>query len=357
MGHDVPTFGVFDPLHVSDGASPGDAIRDAALNACVAEKSGFERYWVGEQHFDVGYESSSPGIVLSTLAHSTSSLRLGVATVQLATRLPMTVAEDFATLAALHGSRFDIGLGRPAGRYISQGRLALTEVTAQHHEMWELQKALAVLDPNVSEEGWFARRVEELISLLNNDVRTNSGAGLSISPSNSGGTQVWMMGVGAGRTSALAARLGLPFASAMHISPDGSLKAVADYRERAGAGGVGTIGRTALTVIVLPTVSGMDSRLAKRIYEHWFAMSGYGFGAVPISSPAAAAAHVFEPVEAAYVSERSKHVFVGDPRSIASRLREFAHDRGVDELLLYVPIASAEQRGEALRKLAAALEL
>jgi luciferase family oxidoreductase group 1 len=59
--------------------------------------------------------SSAPAVLIAHLANATSSIRIGSGGVMLPNHCPLVVAEQFATLEALHHGRIDLGLGRAPG--------------------------------------------------------------------------------------------------------------------------------------------------------------------------------------------------------------------------------------------------
>ena len=62
-----------------------------------------------------GIASSSPPVLLAHLASVTSTIRVGSGGVMLPNHAPLTVAEQFGMLEALHPGRIDLGIGRAPG--------------------------------------------------------------------------------------------------------------------------------------------------------------------------------------------------------------------------------------------------
>ena len=59
--------------------------------------------------------SSAPAVLIGHLADATTTLRVGAGGVMLPNHSPLVIAEQFATLEALHPGRIDLGLGRAPG--------------------------------------------------------------------------------------------------------------------------------------------------------------------------------------------------------------------------------------------------
>ena len=59
--------------------------------------------------------SSATSVLIAHVAAHTSTIRLGAGGVMLPNHSPLTIAEQFGTLATLHPGRIDLGLGRAPG--------------------------------------------------------------------------------------------------------------------------------------------------------------------------------------------------------------------------------------------------
>src|SRR5919202_6872934 len=108
-------LGVLDLAPVPSGASAGQALRNSLELARHVERLGYTRYWVAEHHNMPGIASSAPAVLIGHIADATSSIRVGSGGVMLPNHAPLTVAEQFGMLEALHPSRIDLGIGRAPG--------------------------------------------------------------------------------------------------------------------------------------------------------------------------------------------------------------------------------------------------
>ena len=109
------------PLAILDLAiiGSGDSVADG-LNACVevaktAESNGYSRVWYAEHHNMDAVASSATAVLIAHVAANTESIRLGSGGIMLPNHSPLTIAEQFGTLATLHPNRIDLGLGRAPG--------------------------------------------------------------------------------------------------------------------------------------------------------------------------------------------------------------------------------------------------
>ena len=106
---------VLDLCPVPTGESTGEALRRSVDLARHVERWGFTRYWVAEHHNMPGIASSAPAVLVGQIASATSAIRVGSGGVMLPNHAPLTVAEQFGTLEAMHPGRIDLGIGRAPG--------------------------------------------------------------------------------------------------------------------------------------------------------------------------------------------------------------------------------------------------
>ena len=199
------------PLSILDLApiAPGQSVADSFANsvalAQAAEKHGYTRVWYAEHHNMPTIASSATSILVGHVAGQTSKIRLGSGGIMLPNHSPLTIAEQFGTLASLYPGRIDLGLGRAPGSDQNTARAMRR-------------------DPRASDD--FPQDVVELQAFLRGEsivpgVQAIPGAG----------TNVPLYILGSSLFGAqLAAALGLPYAFASHFAPDALHDAMAAYR-------------------------------------------------------------------------------------------------------------------------------
>jgi len=199
------------PLSILDLAIVGEhqAVRES-LDATVvlarhAEQLGFRRIWYAEHHNMRSIASSATSVLIAHVAAHTERIRLGAGGIMLPNHAPLTIAEQFGTLAELHPGRIDLGLGRaPGSDQITQ---------------WALRR-----DPSAAER--FPQDVLELQGYLTGQTRV---PGVDAMPGKGTDVPLYILGSSLFGAS-LAAALGLPFAFASHFAPDALEPAVELYR-------------------------------------------------------------------------------------------------------------------------------
>jgi luciferase family oxidoreductase group 1 len=198
---------ILDLATVSEHQTVRASLEATVVLAQLAEQAGFRRVWYAEHHNMASIASSATSVLIAHVAAHTERIRLGAGGVMLPNHAPLTIAEQFGTLAELHVGRIDLGLGRAPGS---------DQAT---------QRALR-RDPMAAEE--FPYDVMELQGYLSGPSQV---PGVEATPGK--GTRVPLYILGSSLFGAsLAAALGLPFAFASHFAPDALEQAIPLYREQ-----------------------------------------------------------------------------------------------------------------------------
>lgn len=199
---------ILDLARVVEGGSISQSFEDCVSTAQAAERLGYNRVWYAEHHNMASVASSATSVLIAHIAAQTKTIRLGSGGVMLPNHSPLTIAEQFGTLATLHPNRIDLGLGRaPGGDQNVIRALRKDGPAAANRFPQDVLELLAYLgDP------------DEDASL---PVRAIPGEGTKV--------PVWILGsslFGA----RLAAHLGLPYAFASHFAPNHLFEAAETYR-------------------------------------------------------------------------------------------------------------------------------
>ncbi|MCH5642990.1 LLM class flavin-dependent oxidoreductase [Gordonia sp. ABSL49_1] len=196
---------ILDLAQVGPGETVTDSFAASRDMAQRAEQWGYRRIWYAEHHNMSSIASAAPAVLISHIAAHTSTIRLGAGGVMLPNHSPLSIAEQFGTLAELYPGRIDLGLGRAPGGD---------------------QKTFAALRRTIASAEHFPTDVLELQGYLRGQSRVE---GVSATPG--AGTDVPLYILGSSLFGAqLAAALGLPYAFASHFAPQALEQAVALYR-------------------------------------------------------------------------------------------------------------------------------
>ena len=153
-----------------------------------------------------GVASSAPAVLAGQLAAATERIRVGSGGVLLSNHSPLVIAEQFGTLEAFHPGRIDLGIGRALGG----SKLA----------------AAAVRSESERDGRGFADQLRELLSYFDPD----SDASVRAIPAIGNAPPVWLLG-STDFSASLAGSLGMPYAFAYHLRPEGIGSALRLYRE------------------------------------------------------------------------------------------------------------------------------
>jgi len=199
---------VLDLSSINEGGSASQALANTLDLAQHAERWGYRRFWVAEHHNMRGIASAATAVVIGHVAGGTSHIRVGAGGVMLPNHAPLVIAEQFGTLAAIHGDRIDLGLGRAPGT---------DPMTSQ-----------ALRRTRVGGVDDFPQEVLELLAYLD---EAQPGQRVVAVPGEGSQVPVWILGSSL-YGAQLAAALGLPYAFASHFAPQAMDQALALYRDQ-----------------------------------------------------------------------------------------------------------------------------
>lgn len=182
---------ILDQSPIPEGSTAGDALRNSIDLARLADRLGYERYWVAEHHGTQGLACNSPEVLIGPIAAATSRIRVGSGGVMLPHYSPLKVAESFSMLSGLYPGRIDLGIGRAAG---TSPKVAFA-----------LQRDRRQAAPDD-----FREQLDELINYLANRTSFRFHSPDIYLLGSSPDSSVW------------AAELGLPYVFADFINPNGA---------------------------------------------------------------------------------------------------------------------------------------
>jgi luciferase family oxidoreductase group 1 len=196
---------ILDLAPIAPGQTARDSFEGSVALAQTAEKHGYTRVWYAEHHNMPTIASSATSILIAHVAEHTATIRLGAGGIMLPNHSPITIAEQFGTLAELFPGRIDLGLGRAPGSDQNTARAMRR-------------------DPRASDE--FPQDVVELQAYLRGESIIPGVQAVPVA-----GAEVPLYILGSSLFGAqLAAALGLPYAFASHFAPDALHEAVHTYR-------------------------------------------------------------------------------------------------------------------------------
>ena len=195
---------VLDQSPISEGMTGSQALHNTIDLARLADRLGYHRYWVAEHHGGPMLAGPSPEALVGPIASATERIRVGSGGVMLPHYSPFKVAETFSVLSGLYPGRVDLGIGRASGTD------PLTTFALQRDRSHaapddfpqQLAELLAHLEDRLPADHPFARLPASL-------------------PGRPESPEVWLLG-SSPQSAVWAAELGLPYAFADFINPNGA---------------------------------------------------------------------------------------------------------------------------------------
>jgi luciferase family oxidoreductase group 1 len=328
---------VLDVSPVSSGSNGAQALRNTLELARLADRLGYERYWLAEHHNLPSIASSAPEIMIGHVANVTERIRIGAGGIMLPNHAPLKVAETFRVLAALHPERIDLGIGRAPGT---------DPVTAT--ALRRSQDGLEAED--------FPQRFGELLA-FSGDGFTEDHPFRSVvaMPSDVGLPPIWLLG-SSGYSARAAGQMGLGYAFASHFSPADPTPAMLAYRksfepsedfERPSA-------ILAVAVICGETDEHAE-KLASSMELAWVRMRSGNPG--PLPSPEEALAYPYAPAERRLADAYRSMQVVGEPRSVRARIEELAEHTAADEVMVTTNVYDHSERLRSYERLAEVFDI
>lgn len=328
---------VLDLSPIPVGSSAGDALRNTIDLAQLAERLGYTRYWLAEHHNMPGLASSVPELMIGQVARETTRIRVGSGGIMLPNHAPLKVAETFRLLEALFPGRIDLGIGRAPG--------------TDHTTALALRRSRSAVSGDD-----FPAQLEELLAFDSGQFPANHPfrsvravpVGVSLPP-------IWLLG-SSGFSADLAASLGLGFAHAYHINPQGGAEAMAAYRE--GFTPSAHLAEPQAFITAAVVCAETDERaeyLAKSLELYWVRLTSGRPGAYP--SPEEAAAYSYTPAERATAQAYRSRLFVGSPATVTAQLTALAEQTGAHEVMVVTMVHSHAERRRSYELLAEAFGL
>ncbi|GLZ41372.1 MsnO8 family LLM class oxidoreductase [Actinokineospora sp. NBRC 105648] len=347
---------ILDLAVVAEGRSPADALRESVDLARQAEQFGYHRFWVAEHHLASGVASSSPAVLITLIADATERIRVGSGAVLLGYYAPLSVAEQFGTIALAHPGRVDLGLGRsglvkakdlvkrfaapsapPEPSRVVDGLLipgTAKSAFGQPETLARLEAGQRLLGAREDSGGDYTGQVRQILDFLTTGHTNAEGTEFHAPTAEGADAQVWVLGSSAGPSAKAAGELGLPFTANYHVSPSTVLEAVGAYREAF----VPSANLAHPHVMVsADVVVAEDSATAKELaspYARWVLSIRAGDGAIPFLTPEEAAEFPWTDDQRALVADRVATQFVGTAQEVTEQLHILRKATQADEIMV-----------------------
>lgn len=323
---------VLDLSPVATGSTASDAVRNTIDLARTADHLGYTRFWLAEHHNMPGIASSAPEILIGAVARETAHLRVGSGGIMLPNHAPLKVVETFRLLEALYPGRIDLGIGRAPG---TDGMTALA--------LRRSREAVGADD--------FPAQLGELLAFANDTVPEGHPfhsvravpVGVELPP-------LWLLG-SSDYSAQVAAALGVGFAFARHISPDGAAQAMQVYREQFSPSEQLSQPYAILTVsAICAETDARADELAVSADLSFLRLRNGRPGLLP--NPAEARAYPYTDAERMQVlASRARHL-IGSPDTVYARVGELVEETRANEVMITTMVHGHAERVQSYTLLA-----
>src|SRR5436305_6599149 len=303
-----------DQSPIPDGSTGADALRNTLDLAVLCDELGYHRYWVAEHHGGPMLASASPEALIGPIASATRQIRVGSGGVMLPHYSPLKVAETFTVLAALYPGRIDLGLGRASGTDpLTTFALQRDRRQASPDDFpQQLAELLAYFEDDLPEDHPFSRLAPML-------------PGLPELP------EPWLLG-SSPQSAIWAAQLGLPYAFADFINPDGA-EIAGVYRQRFEAGHRLNAQRTAVAAWVLAAPTDEEAQYLATSSRMTLRLLRRG-ELIPVPPPEKAVEFLKGEGASTNGALPGRRGIIGTPEKVRTGIEELASEYGADEVIL-----------------------
>ena len=304
---------VLDQSPVTAGSTSADALHYSVDLARLADGLGYERYWVAEHHGTSMLACASPEALIGPIGAMTSRIRVGSGGVMLPHYSPLKVAETFSMLSGLFPNRIDLGLGRAAGT---------DPLTA-----YALQRDRRQAAPDD-----FPQQLAELLAYLNDTLPAGHRfARLANLPGSPARPAPWLLG-SSPQSGVWAAELGLPYAFADFINPNGAGIAQR-YRDTFQPSALHPSPRVIVATWALCAETDEEAARIAASARMGFALFLQGQPG-PIPPVETALSFIREHPEAVAALGHHRRWTVGNPARVRAELESIATAYGADEIMV-----------------------
>lgn len=322
-GH-IPPLSVLELATVQEDSSADAALAAVTNLARRADELGFRRIWLAEHHGYRSVGSVAPAVLAAQVAATTARIRVGSGGVLLPHHAPIVVAEQFATLAALHPGRVDLGIARGPGT---------TD-----------DRVLHALRSNHRTKGDDTYRADlnELLDHLDADAPIRPLANLRTPP------EPWLLSSSVAGAE-LAAECGLPLAFGHHVRPSNTVPALTRYRERfrPSRWAEHPYVMVSIETLCAPTDAEAEMLGKPAALAMAAALQGNGPNAVLLSAEKVMETPVPPDLAERLAMLRGTQAH-GSPTSVVSRLAHLADLTAADEFMLLTPVYDPGARAQSL---------
>ena len=305
---------VLDQSPIRTGVTPAGAIAETLALAELADRLGYQRYWLAEHHSSNSLAGAAPEILITQIASRTQRIRVGSGGVMLTHYSPLKVAENFRMLEALYPGRIDLGIGRaPGSDQLTDAALkAGPGALGAEHYPAQVRDLIGYLAGALPEEHPFHR--------------------IKAQPAGPTMPDVWLLG-SSDQSAQVAAYFGCPFSYAHFISAESGPRVVELYREQYRPSEMWPEPQVHIGVFALAADTEEEAEALMKCRDLSSVRQRMGTTA-PVPTIEEAEAYQYSPQEEALRRYNRERCFWGTPDKVRDGLTSLAATYGIDELVI-----------------------
>lgn len=301
---------ILDQVPISNGKSAKDAIEATIELAQLAERLGYERYWVAEHHDFKGLASPAPDIILGIIGSKTKRIRIGSGAVLLPNYQPFNIAERYNMLATLYPGRVDLGLGRSPGG--------------------SAEASIALVGNFLEKVRIHPEKVDELLNFLNRSFPIDTTfSKVSAEPVPKEKPIPWLLGTSV-KSAVLALEKGLPYAFGHFMSDSDGPSIIKGYFDN--FQGVKPQAMVTVSVICAETTEEAEELALSNQVWKLQQSKGEGNGLVPSIEDTNEYEYTSEDLDS--LRESNNRNIIGNPAEVRAELESLAELYQTDEFMI-----------------------
>lgn len=330
------SLNILDYSPIDEGRTAAIALKQTTELAQLAERLGYQRFWVAEHHQVASVAGSTPEMLMMHLAASTETIRIGSGGVMLPHYSAYKVAENFRMLEALHPGRIDLGIGRSRSYRIVNEALneGKTKRLPYDQQLADLQKYFT--DDTAGEH-----RFQPLLAM----------------PIIETAPEMWLLGTGQG-SARLAAEKGMGYAFAYFAKPSQQgVEAVDAYRAEFQPSPFLKEPKVIIAVFAVVAETAEKAEELATAFDLWLLFVESDSPPPYYPSVETAKKRGFSASEQEKVARNRERMLIGTAAQVKAKIESIAERYGTDEITIIPNISGAANRMEELRLLASVFNL
>jgi len=314
---------VLDQSQVNRNSTAHEALMDSGKLVQLADKLGFERYWVSEHHNFKLVAGTTPEVLIPYLASKSERIRVGSGGIMLPNHTALKVSENFGMLATLFPGRIDFGIGRaPGGDRLSAQLLNPLNTFSDKDLLQQLIDVQAYLRddvlPDTVHEKVKAYPIPEIMP------------------------EFWML-TSSGGSAQFAAHFGMALSFAHFINPQGGPEVVAIYRDSFKPSP--ELAEPQVNVGIFAYCNEDEDRVSDWITEFDYRMLHIEMGATgDLPDLETIKSTDYNMHQRARIAWNRNRFIAGTPDVVEQKLRKLAEEYAVDEIMIATWAENYEDR-------------